>query len=141
LYTNLVKDYGLLGLEDPLDQEDWSGWNKLKTTLPSSIMVIGDDLIATNLKRLQKAIDNSSINAVIVKPNQIGTVTETVELMRLAQANSITTIASHRSGETNDYLSPTLPWVWVPTTNLERRSRRTSCQIQSSSRNRSYLAI
>ncbi len=103
LYSNLVKDYGLLGLEDPLDQEDWSGWNKLKSTLPNSIMVIGDDLIATNLKRLQKAIDNSSVNAVIVKPNQIGTVTETVELMRLAQANSITTIASHRSGETNDY--------------------------------------
>lgn len=103
LYNNLVKDYGLLGLEDPLDQEDWSGWNKLKTTLPSSVMVIGDDLIATNLKRLQKAIDNQSANAVIVKPNQIGTVSETVELMRLAQKNNITTIVSHRSGETNDY--------------------------------------
>jgi enolase len=103
LYVNLVKDYGLLGLEDPLGQEDWAGWNKLRATLPSSVMIIGDDLIATNLKRLQKAIDNQSVNAVIVKPNQIGTVTETIELMRLAQANNITTIASHRSGETNDY--------------------------------------
>lgn len=102
LYSNLVKDYGLLGLEDPLDQEDWAGWGELSRTLPSSIMIIGDDLISTNTKRLQKAIDSHSCNAVIVKPNQIGTITETIELVRLAQANNITTIASHRSGETND---------------------------------------
>lgn len=102
LYKNLVKDYGLLGLEDPLDQEDWAGWTELSSVMPTSIMVIGDDLITTNAKRLQKAIDNKSCNAVIVKPNQIGTVTETIELMRLAATNNITTIASHRSGETND---------------------------------------
>lgn len=103
LYLNLSKDYGLLGLEDPLEQEDWAGWNKLKSALPNSIMVVGDDLIATNLKRMQKAIDHQSVNAVIVKPNQIGTVSETVELIRLAQKSGITTIISHRSGETNDY--------------------------------------
>jgi len=102
LYSNLVKDYGLLGLEDPLDQEDWDGWTELSRTLPGSVMIIADDLITTNAKRLQKAIDNKSCNAVIVKPNQIGTVTETIELVRLAAANNITTIASHRSGETND---------------------------------------
>lgn len=102
LYINLSKDYGLLGLEDPLDQEDWAGWTELSRTLPTSVMVIGDDLITTNSKRLQKAIDNKSCNAVIVKPNQIGTVSETIELLRLALANNITTIASHRSGETND---------------------------------------
>ena len=102
LYSNLVKDYGLLGLEDPLDQEDWAGWTELSSTLPQSVMVIGDDLITTNSKRLQKAIDKKSCNAVIVKPNQIGTVTETIELVRLAATHGITTIASHRSGETND---------------------------------------
>ncbi len=102
LYVNLSKDYGLLGLEDPLDQEDWAGWTELSHALPASVMIIGDDLIATNAKRLQKAIDNKSCNAVIVKPNQIGTVTETIELIRLATANKVTTIASHRSGETND---------------------------------------
>lgn len=102
-YANIVKDYGLLGLEDPLEPEDWSGWSKLKNSLPNSVMVIGDDLIGTNLKRLQKTIDNQSANAVIVKPNQIGTVSEAVALMRLAQQNNFTTIVSHRSGETNDY--------------------------------------
>lgn len=101
-YVNLVKDYGLLGLEDPLDQEDWAGWGKLKGALPNSTMIIGDDLVATNLKRFQKAIDGQSINAVIVKPNQIGTVSETIELMRLAKTHNITSIVSHRSGETND---------------------------------------
>jgi len=102
LYQNLVKDYGLLGLEDPLSQNDWSGWSKLSEVMPSSVMIIGDDLITTNVKRLQKAIDEKSCNAVIVKPNQIGTVTETIDLIRLAQKNNFTTIASHRSGETND---------------------------------------
>lgn len=103
LYATLVKDYGLLALEDPLEQDDWGGWTELSRTLPGSVMVVGDDLITTNSKRLQKAIDNKSCNAVIVKPNQIGTVTETIELVRLAQANNVTTIASHRSGETNDF--------------------------------------
>lgn len=103
LYSTLVRDYGLLGIEDPLTQEDWAGWTELSHILPPTVMIIGDDLITTNPKRLQKAIDNKSCNAVIVKPNQIGTVTETVELMRLASKHGITTIASHRSGETNDY--------------------------------------
>jgi enolase len=102
LYVSLCKDYGLLGLEDPLQQEDWSGWTNLTHILPGSVMIVGDDLVSTNAKRLQKAIDNKSCNAVIVKPNQIGTITETIELLRLAAANKITTIASHRSGETND---------------------------------------
>lgn len=102
LYKNLVKDYGLLGLEDPLDQDDWNGWSELSLTIPPSVMIIGDDLITTNAKRLNKAILNKSCNAVIVKPNQIGSVTETIELIHLATTHNITTIASHRSGETND---------------------------------------
>ncbi len=102
LYQKLVQDYGLLGIEDPLEQEDWAGWSKLLKSLPTGIMIIADDLVTTNPKQLQKAIDNKSASAVIVKPNQIGTITETVELMQLAAKNNITTIASHRSGETND---------------------------------------
>jgi enolase len=102
LYKSLVKDYGLLGIEDGLDQDDWTGWTKLMQAIPDGVMIIGDDLVTTNAKRLQEAIDKKSCNAVIVKPNQIGTVTETIELMNLAEKNKITQIASHRSGETND---------------------------------------
>ncbi|MFZ2200099.1 MAG: phosphopyruvate hydratase [Microgenomates group bacterium] len=102
LYKTLVKDYGLLGIEDGLDQDDWAGWTKLMQAIPDGVMIIGDDLVTTNAKRLQEAIDKKSCNAVIVKPNQIGTVTETIELMNLAEKNDITQIASHRSGETND---------------------------------------
>ncbi len=102
LYKSLVKDYGLLGIEDGLDQEDWTGWTKLMQALPEGVMIVGDDLVTTNAVRLQEAIDKKSCNAVIVKPNQIGTVTETIELMNLAEKNKITQIASHRSGETND---------------------------------------
>jgi len=101
-FTKLVTDYQLFGLEDPLDQEDWKGWTALKGKLPSSTLVIGDDLITTNKKRLERAIDEQSISGLIVKPNQIGTLSETIEVVKLAQANGITTIASHRSGDTND---------------------------------------
>lgn len=102
LYQGLIKDYGLLGIEDGLEQEDWEGWARMVQSFPGSTMVIADDLVTTNVKRLQIAIDKKACTAVIVKPNQIGSITETVELMRLAAANNITTIASHRSGETND---------------------------------------
>lgn len=102
LYRSLVKEYSLLGIEDPLEQEDLGGWTKLSQALPGSTMVIGDDLVTTNAKRLTQAIEQKSCNAVIVKPNQIGTLTETIELMNLAEKHQITQIASHRSGETND---------------------------------------
>lgn len=102
LYQNLMRDYGLLGIEDGLEREDWAGWTKLTQSLPSGVMIIGDDLITTNIKKLQKAIDNKSCNAVIIKPNEVGTITETIELIRLAETGHLSTIASHRSGETND---------------------------------------
>lgn len=102
LYQALVKDYGLLGLEDPLDHDDWKGWSELTQVIPESTMVIGDDLITTNAARLKQAIEQKACSAVIVKPNQIGTITETIALLKVAQDNNITTISSHRSGETND---------------------------------------
>jgi len=102
LYQGLIKDYGLLAIEDGLEQEDWDGWAKMVESFPGSTMIIADDLVTTNVARLQKAIDKKACTAVIVKPNQIGTVSETVALMTLAAKNNITTVASHRSGETND---------------------------------------
>ncbi|MFH2019315.1 MAG: phosphopyruvate hydratase [bacterium] len=102
-YLQLLKAHNLFSLEDPLYEDDWSGWTKLHQALPSTTMVIGDDLITTNVNELKKAIETKACNSVIVKPNQIGTVTETVELVKLAQSNNIYTVFSHRSGETNDH--------------------------------------
>lgn len=102
LYQTMIKDYGLLAIEDGLDQEDWGGWTKLKQSLPNSTLVIADDFVTTNVKRLERAIEEESCNGVIIKPNQIGTVSETVAFVRLAQSHNLTTVASHRSGETND---------------------------------------
>lgn len=101
-FIKLVHDYQLFALEDPLDQDDWKGWASLKSKLPASTIVVGDDLVTTSKDRLQKALDEQAISGVIIKPNQIGTLTETVEVVKLAQANKIYTIASHRSGDTND---------------------------------------
>lgn len=101
-YLTLIKDYGLLGIEDPLEHNDFKGWAALKASVPESTMVIADDLVTTNPARLNQAITSGSCSAVIIKPNQIGTITETISLLKLAQDHQITTIASHRSGETND---------------------------------------
>lgn len=103
LYQNLVKDYNLLSLEDPLEHEDWKGWSDLTSAMPESTMVIADDLVTTNAQRLTQAIAQKACTAVIVKPNQIGTITETIQLLKVAQDHNLTTIASHRSGETNDH--------------------------------------
>lgn len=101
-YKNLMTEYQLFSLEDPLEEEDFDGWATLRTILPQSLLVIGDDLLTSNPERLTKAIQKKSVNAILLKPNQIGTITETVEVIRLAKQNNIYTIVSHRSGETND---------------------------------------
>jgi len=100
---NLMQEYPLFSLEDPLEQEDWAGWAKLREEMPGSTLLVGDDLIATSAKQLSRAVKDQACNAVIIKPNQVGTLTETVALLDLADAHNITTIASHRSGETNDF--------------------------------------
>jgi len=102
LYTGLIRDYNIFAIEDGLSQDDWKGWELLKRSVSDSTLIVGDDLITTNKKSLEKAIESKAINAVVVKPNQIGTVTETVELVQLAKKSNIFTIATHRSGETND---------------------------------------
>lgn len=101
-YADLVKQFHLLYLEDILSEDDWDGWVDAMGKLSQNAMVVGDDLIATNPYRLQMAIDKKAISAVIIKPNQIGTVIESLAVVEVARSAGIKIIASHRSGETND---------------------------------------
>ena len=94
--------YPIVSIEDGLDEEDWLGWKKLNETLGDSIQLVGDDLFVTNAKRLQRGIDMNCANSVLVKVNQIGTLTETIETVDLAHRNGMTSVMSHRSGETED---------------------------------------
>jgi enolase len=100
IYKSLTEEFNLLSIEDPFEEEDFISFQKLKEE--NNLKVVGDDLTVTNKNLLQKAIDNNSINAMIIKPNQIGTLTETLETMKLARENDIELIVSHRSGETED---------------------------------------
>ena len=102
LYKEWSEKYNLISLEDGLEEEDWKGWAGMNEKLGGELMLIGDDLLVTNPQRLQKAIDEKACNAALVKPNQIGTLTETIEYVRLAQENKMKIIVSHRSGETID---------------------------------------
>lgn len=94
--------YPLFSLEDPFDQNQWEDWSKITTQMGNNHQLVGDDLVVTNKNLIQKAIDNKACNSVIIKPNQIGTLSETLDAIRIAQQSSITTILSHRGGETND---------------------------------------
>lgn len=100
----LHKNYHLLCLEDPLDEDSWADWVKLTELLGHEVHIIGDDLLVTNPERLKKAIDLKAANSILVKPNQIGTVTETLNVIKMAKENNFKVIVSHRSGETCDFL-------------------------------------
>lgn len=100
--ADLHKNYRLLILEDPLDEDEWAGWTELTEKFGHDVMIVGDDLLATNPKRLEKAIHDKACTAILLKPNQIGTLTEFFDVIALAKKNNIQTIVSHRSGETND---------------------------------------
>lgn len=109
LYREWIGKYHVVSVEDGLGEEDWDGWammkDKLEKETPSwkeKVMLIGDDLLVTNVKRLEKAIDLKSCNAVLIKVNQIGTLSETLACMKLARENDMKTVISHRSGETTD---------------------------------------
>ena len=101
-YVDLCNQYPIISIEDGLDENDWKGWKKLNTILGDRIQLVGDDLTVTNPKRLQRAIDEKSMNAILIKLNQIGTVTETLNTIELASAAGMAAIISHRSGETED---------------------------------------
>ena len=101
-YTGLVNAYPIVSIEDPLDEDDWDGWTKMTSELGSKIQIVGDDLFVTNPERLAKGIKHGSANSMLVKVNQIGTLTETLDAVSLAHRNSYRTMMSHRSGETED---------------------------------------
>ena len=101
-YRDLVAAYPLLSIEDPLDEDDWDGWTNLTAQLGDKIQIVGDDLFVTNPERLQRGIESKSANALLVKVNQIGTLSETIAAVTLAHNNNFKSMMSHRSGETED---------------------------------------
>lgn len=101
-YEDLVSKYPIISIEDPVDENDWEGFTKITERLGSKVQLVGDDLFVTNKKCLQMGIDNKAGNAILLKVNQIGTITETLETIELARSNGYATVVSHRSGETED---------------------------------------
>ena len=101
-WSQLVARYPIVSIEDGMAENDWDGWKMLSTALGSQVQLVGDDLFVTNPKRLQMGIDKKTANSVLIKVNQIGTLTETLETVALANANRYTSVMSHRSGETED---------------------------------------
>ena len=101
-YKKLCADYPIYSLEDPMAETDFEGFEKITKELGDKIQIVGDDLFVTNTKRLKEGIERKMANAILIKPNQIGTLTETLDAIRMAQKNGFNTIISHRSGETCD---------------------------------------
>jgi enolase len=97
-----VKEYPIVSIEDGMAEDDWTGWTNLTKAIGNKCQLVGDDLFVTNVTRLQQGIDKVIANGLLVKVNQIGTITETINAVTLAQHNSYNTIMSHRSGETED---------------------------------------
>lgn len=103
-YESLISKYPIVSIEDGLEQEDWEGWKLLTDKIGDRVQLVGDDLFVTNTKRLQTGIDKKVANSILIKVNQIGTLTETLDAIELAKTNGYTTVISHRSGETEDTL-------------------------------------
>jgi len=101
-YKKLIANYPIKSIEDPFAEEDWDSWKKITSQIGSKVQIVGDDLFVTNAKRLNKGIKEKSANCILVKPNQIGTLSETLEVISIARAASFNTIISHRSGDTED---------------------------------------
>ncbi len=101
-YEELVANYPLVSIEDPLNEEDWDGWKAMTDRLGDKVQIVGDDLFVTNVERLQRGIDTKTANALLVKVNQIGSLSETIDAVDLAHRNGYRTMMSHRSGETED---------------------------------------
>ena len=102
IYADWSREFPLVSIEDGLSEDDWSGWQHLTSTLGSKVQLVGDDLFVTNPKRLEKGINQKSANAILIKVNQIGSLSETLSTIRLAQKNKFACVMSHRSGETED---------------------------------------
>ncbi|MFV0428139.1 MAG: phosphopyruvate hydratase [Arachnia sp.] len=107
-YAELVDAYPLVSIEDPLNEEDWDGWVAMNARVGDKVQLVGDDLFVTNVERLQRGIDSGAANALLVKVNQIGSLTETIDAVELAHRNGFRSMMSHRSGETEDTTSADL---------------------------------
>ena len=101
-YKKLTSNYPIKSIEDPFSEEDWQSWKKITSAIGNNVQIVGDDLFVTNSKRLEKGIKEKSANSILVKPNQIGTLTETLEVISIAKKANFSTIISHRSGDTED---------------------------------------
>lgn len=101
-WVQLAKQYPIISLEDGLSEDDWTGWQKLNKTLGNKVQLVGDDLLVTNVERLKKAIEMKAANSILIKVNQIGTLSETIAAIKTAQKAGWTSVTSHRSGETED---------------------------------------
>jgi enolase len=101
-YEELLSSYPIVSIEDPLSEDDWAGWVELTAAVGDRVQIVGDDLFVTNPVRLQRGIEESAANALLVKVNQIGTLTETLDAVNLAHRNGLRAMMSHRSGETED---------------------------------------
>lgn len=126
-YKALREEFPIVSIEDGLDENDWDGWRNLNTELGSSVQLVGDDLLVTNTRLLTKAITENAANAILIKPNQIGTLSETIEAVKTAQAAGWNTVMSHRSGETEDvtiaHLAVGLGTGQIKTGSLSRSDR------------------
>ena len=101
-YKDLVSKYPIKSIEDPFGEDDWSAWSRLTKEIGKTVQIVGDDLFVTNVKRLKKGIEEKSANSILIKVNQIGTLSETLDVIDLAKKNNFSTIISHRSGDTED---------------------------------------
>lgn len=126
-YKELVSTYPIVSIEDGLDENDWSSWQQLTTELGDSLQLVGDDLLVTNTELLKRAIDEKAANAILIKPNQIGSLTETIDAVLMAKAAGWNTVMSHRSGETEDttiaHLAVGLGTDQIKTGSLSRTDR------------------
>jgi enolase len=101
-WADWCNQYPILSIEDGLDEDDWSAWSSMNRQLGDKLQIVGDDLFVTNTKRLQRGIDEDAANSILIKVNQIGSLTETIDTVNLATRNAYTCVMSHRSGETED---------------------------------------
>ncbi|HNY37270.1 MAG TPA: enolase C-terminal domain-like protein, partial [Petrotogaceae bacterium] len=101
-YEELIKKYPIVSIEDPCNEDDWNGYQKLTSKVGGKVQIVGDDLYVTNVKRLEKGINMRATNSILIKLNQIGSVTETLDAIEMAKNNNMTCVVSHRSGESED---------------------------------------
>ena len=127
LYQQMIDGYPLVSIEDGLDEEDWQNWQTLTTRIGQDVQLVGDDLLVTNTERLKRAIDEHAANAILIKPNQIGSLSETIQAVKMAKDAGWRTVMSHRSGETEDttiaHLAVGLGTGQIKTGSLSRSER------------------